>query len=83
MQTAAGRRTLWRVLRAARTGEPGFVPRDPHATAYVCGQQSIGGWLLEEIWRADPAAYAQLRLEAEADERARLHKQEEEHDADE
>ena len=65
LKTAAGRRTLWRVLCMARAGENGFVPRDPYATAYFCGQQSIAVWLQEELWRADPAAYMGLRRESE------------------
>lgn len=78
LQTSCGRRVLWRILRAARTGENGFAVQDPYSTAYFCGQQSIGAWLLEEIWQVDPSAAMRMRLEAESAQRARQKAQEEE-----
>lgn len=83
LQTACGRRVLWRILRAARTGENGFAVKDPYSTAYFCGQQSIGVWLLEEIWHAEPAAAMRMRLEAESAQRARQKAQEEDPNANE
>ena len=58
-----GRRVLWRILQAAQIRQHGFVPGDPYATAFHCGQQSIGLFLLAEIEDAAPAAYAQMRGE--------------------
>lgn len=79
LQSACGRRVLWRILRAARTGENAFCVQNSHATAYVCGQQSIGAWLSEEIWRAEPSALARMRLESESAQRARRQNQEKEY----
>ena len=63
LKTVQGRRLLWRILQAAQIHQHGFVPGDPYATAFHCGQQSIGLFLLAEIEEAAPAAYAQMRGE--------------------
>ncbi len=63
LKTVQGRRLLWRILQAAQIRQHGFVPGDPYATAFHCGQQSIGLFLLAEIEDAAPAAYAQMRGE--------------------
>lgn len=80
LQNVSARRVLWRILCAARNAENAFCVRDPYSTAYICGQQSIGVWLMEEIWRADPGAFMRMRLESEAAQRARRQTQEEEND---
>ena len=63
LKTVQGRRLLWRILQAAQIGQHGFVPGDPYATAFHCGQQSIGLFLLAQITDAAPAAYLQMRGE--------------------
>ena len=63
LKTVQGRRTLWRLLQAARVEQHAFVPGDPHATAFHCGQQSIGLFLLREIEEAAAGAYQQMRSE--------------------
>ena len=63
LKTAQGRRLLWRILQAARIRQHCFVPADATATAFHCGQQSIGLFLLDEIEEASPGAYAQMRGE--------------------
>ena len=63
LKTVQGRRILWRLLQASRVQQHAFVPGDPHATAFHCGQQSIGLFLLHEIQEASPAAYQQMRGE--------------------
>lgn len=63
LKTPPGRRLLWRLLQAAQVEHHGFVPGDPYATAFHCGQRSIGLFLLGELQRASPAAYARLRGE--------------------
>lgn len=63
LKTVQGRRLLWRILQAARIRQHSFVPADATATAFHCGQQSIGLFLLEEIEEASPGAYAQMRGE--------------------
>lgn len=63
LKTPPGRRLIWRMLQAAQVEHHGFVPGDPYATAYHCGQKSVGLFLLAELMEASPAAYAQLRGE--------------------
>lgn len=54
---------LQEVLRACRTQQHSFVPGDPHATAFHCGQQSVGLMLLEWLDEVDPKLPAQLKRE--------------------
>lgn len=63
LKTAQGRRVLWRILQACRVHQHSFVPGDSSATAFHCGQQSIGLFLLEAIEDAAPQAYTQMRGE--------------------
>ena len=63
LKTVQGRRLLWRLLQATRVHQHAFVPGDPAATAFHCGQQSIGLFLLAEIEDAAPHAYTQMRGE--------------------
>ncbi len=63
LKNPQGRRVLWRLLQAAQVRQHGFVPGDGLATAFHCGQRSIGLLLLEEIEQAAPGAYQQMRSE--------------------
>ena len=63
LKTVQGRRLIWRILQAAQIRQHGFVPGDPYATAFHCGQQSIGLFLLAEIEEYAPSAYPQMRAE--------------------
>lgn len=63
LKTPQGRRVLWRLLQASRVRQHAFVPGDSLATAFHCGQQSIGLFLLGEIEEAAPNAYTQMRGE--------------------
>ena len=63
LKTVQGRRILWRLLQMARVHQHAFVPGDAYATAFHCGQQSIGLFLLREIEEAAPGAYLQMRGE--------------------
>ena len=63
LKTVQGRRLLWRILQATRVHQHSFVPGDSTATAFHCGQQSIGLFLLAEIEDAAPNAYNQMRGE--------------------
>lgn len=63
LKTVQGRRLVWRILQAARVHQHSFVPGDSTATAFHCGQQSIGLFLLAEIEDAAPNAYHQMRGE--------------------
>ncbi|MBR4592305.1 MAG: hypothetical protein IKO35_03770 [Elusimicrobiaceae bacterium] len=63
LKSAQGRRLLWRILQACRIRQHSFVPADAASTAFHCGQQSIGLFLLADIEEASPHAYAQMRGE--------------------
>ena len=63
LKTVQGRRVLWRILQATRVQQHPFVPGDSYATAFHCGQQSIGLFLLAQLEEAAPAAYQQMRGE--------------------
>lgn len=58
-----GRRILWRIMQASRLQEHGFVPGDALATAFHCGQKSIGLFVQAEIERISPLLLAQMRAE--------------------
>ncbi len=58
-----GRRLLWRLLQAAQIDQHGFVPGDPYATAFHCGQKSIGLFWQEQIAQLSPLILAQMRAE--------------------
>lgn len=58
-----GRRVLWRILQAAQIDEHGFVPGDGYATAFHCGQKSIGLFIQAEIAQLSPLVLAQMRAE--------------------
>lgn len=67
LKTSSGRRVLWRILQAAQIRQHGFVPGDELATAFHCGQRSIGLFLLEEIEQANAGAYQQMRSEYQSE----------------
>ncbi|MBR2392728.1 MAG: hypothetical protein IKA93_04075 [Elusimicrobiaceae bacterium] len=48
-RTKTGKIVLNKIIEACRVNGHGFVPGDPYATAFNCGQKSIGLWLLSEI----------------------------------
>ncbi len=58
-----GRRLLWRLLQVAQPDHHGFVPADPYATAFHCGQKSIGLFLQNQILEVSPLQLAQMRAE--------------------
>lgn len=63
LKTPQGRRVLWQILQAAQVRQHGFIPGDALATAFHCGQRSIGLFLLDEIEQAQPGVYQQMRSE--------------------
>ncbi len=63
LKTPQGRRVLWQLLQTAQVRQHGFIPGDALATAFHCGQRSIGLFLLDEIEQAQPGAYQQMRSE--------------------
>ena len=44
-RTKAGKIVLNKIIDVCRVEEHGFVPGDSHATAFRCGQKSIGLWV--------------------------------------
>lgn len=48
-RTKAGKIVLNKIIDACRVNEHGFVPGDAYATAFHCGQKSVGLWLLSEM----------------------------------
>ena len=58
-----GRRVLWRLLQAAQVDQHGFVLGDPCATAFHCGQKSLGLFLQQQIAELSPLLLAQMRAE--------------------
>ena len=50
-------------MQSARLDEHGFVPGDAQATAFHCGQKSIGLFLQAEIAQLSPLMLAQMRAE--------------------
>ena len=67
LSTASGRRVLHRILQTAQIDQHGFVPGDPSATAFHCGQKSIGLYLLAWLEDSSPGAYGQLQAEYKAE----------------
>jgi len=63
LSTVQGRRLLWRVLHSAQIDQHGFVPGDPSATAFHCGQKSIGLYLMALLEECSPGICGQLRAE--------------------
>lgn len=67
LRTPQGRRLLWRVLQAAQIHEHGFVPGDAYATAFHCGQKSVGLFLFGLINQTSPLAFAQMQGEYQSE----------------
>lgn len=58
-----GRRLLWRLLQAGQLENHGFVPSDPYATAFHCGQKSMALFLQDQILQVSALVLAQMRAE--------------------
>lgn len=48
-ETDEGKVVFSRVFKATKIFQHGFIPGDPQATAFYCGQRSIGLWLFGEL----------------------------------
>ena len=62
-----GRRLLWRILQASQLQHHGFVPADPYATDFHCGQKSLGLFLQNQILEVAPLMLAQMRSEYQSE----------------
>ena len=58
-----GRRLLWRLLQAGQLENHGFVPSDPYATAFHCGQKRMALFLQDQILQVSALVLAQMRAE--------------------
>ena len=48
-KTEKGKMIIKKIINACHVNKHGFIPGDPYATAFQCGQRSIGLWLLSEL----------------------------------
>jgi uncharacterized protein YfeS len=58
-----GRRVVWNLLQACNFRTHGFVPGDQSATAFHCGQISIGLYIADKIRDANFSALEQMEQE--------------------
>jgi hypothetical protein len=63
LKTSGGRAFLWRLLAESKYNSHGFI--EGGFAQFVQGQRSIGGWVMEEVFTADPNSYTLMRVEAE------------------
>lgn len=60
LNTEEGIRVLLYILQTTKINCHGFVPGDPYATAFQCGQRSIGLFLQNKIIDISPIIAAQM-----------------------
>lgn len=58
-----GRRIVWNLLQACNFRTHGFVPGDQSATAFHCGQISIGLFIADRVRQANAPALEQMEQE--------------------
>lgn len=63
LNTEEGRNVLRCILEATRINHHGFVPGDPYATAFQCGQRNIGLFLQSKIMDISTIIAAQMYSE--------------------
>jgi len=54
---------LYYVIISCQTFNHGYVPGEPHATAFHAGQRSIGLMLFDAIIEIDPVLFTKMRAE--------------------
>lgn len=64
LKTYEGRAVLWEALERCTIFRFGFVS-DSNLLHFNEGERSIGGWIMDELFKSDPAAYAKMRFEHE------------------
>ena len=72
LQTPEGRHLLWRILEQCGVYRSSFVG-DPHQTAFLEGQRSIGLWIMSEIVLTDGFDVFSI-MSREAEARAEKHR---------
>ncbi|MDD6153136.1 MAG: hypothetical protein PUC11_04220 [Elusimicrobia bacterium] len=63
LKTREARIFLYNLMWTSRAFSHGFVPGDPHATAFHEGQRSIGLYLFDLVMQVSPDAFCQMRRE--------------------
>jgi len=64
MDTAEGRRVIWRMLARCRVHEISFAPGQPaETTAFFEGHRNVGNWLFAELQTRHADAYALMAKE--------------------
>ena len=63
---ALGRALVWAILERARVFHLSHTAGDPYLTAFGEGRRDIGLWLLADVMRLRPQAYARISEEAQA-----------------
>lgn len=64
-----GRRVLYRLLDESRITAASFVAGQPDVTNFNEGKRDIGIWLLTDLMKASPDAYAQMVREKSSEEK--------------
>lgn len=67
LKAPEGRRVIFELMQVCQYRNNPFVPGDQHATAFHCGQQSIGLWIERMVKKADISALVQMEQEYEAE----------------
>lgn len=62
MDTAAGKRLIWRLLESAGVFRQSFVPDSPHSTSFNEGRRSHGNQLLSDIHADDRCSRAYFEI---------------------
>lgn len=65
LNTAEGRRVLWRILSQAQVFTASYT--GDQDTFFNEGKRNIGIWMLEELMQAKPEAFLQMQREAHAE----------------
>ena len=63
LSSVEGRRVVWSLLMACNFRSHGFVPGSSDATAFHCGQISIGLMIEHNVRAANSSALEQMELE--------------------
>lgn len=64
LDTAEGRRFVWRVLERGAAFRASYDPDNPLRMAFAEGRRSIGLWLLAELQAAEPVSFPALMAES-------------------
>lgn len=77
LRSPEGRRFVWRVLSEAGVFKASFSLNSMQ-TSFNEGKRDVGIWLMSDVDRAEPNAYAQMQREYYSELKSKQSKQEEE-----